>query len=219
MSIERAVIDAQRGHWERVFAENTDMYGTDPSDPARFALDSFQRASTRDVVELGAGQGRDTLAFLAAGYRVTALDYAEEALRSLKETAKGRGLSKGLTTIGHDVRRPLPLPDESMDAAYSHMLFSMALSTTELDALGREVRRVLRPGGQHIFTVRHVGDAHCGSGISRGDGMFESGGFIVHFFDEQLVDRLAAGFDVVDRTEFEEGTLPRKLWRIKLKKR
>ena len=83
MSFDRSVIDAQQSHWERVFAENTDMYGTDPSAPGRFALDSFERASSREILELGAGQGRDTLAFLAAGYRVTALDYAEDALRSL----------------------------------------------------------------------------------------------------------------------------------------
>jgi SAM-dependent methyltransferase len=194
------------------------MYGTDPSDVGRCALNSFERASVREILELGAGQGRDTLAFLAAGYRVTALDYAEDALRSLEETAKQQGIAKWLATIAHDVRRPLPLADESMDAAYSHMLFNMALSTSELDALGREVHRVLRSGGLHIYSVRHIGDAHYGSGISHGDGLFESGGFIVHFFDEAIVDRLAAGFDIVDRAEFEEGGLPRKLWRITMRK-
>ena len=211
-------MDGQREHWETVFAENPDMYGVDPSDPARFALDSFERESVREVLELGAGQGRDTLAFLAAGYHVTALDYAEETLRTLEEGARRRGTAERLTTIAHDVRRPLPLADESMDAAYSHMLFNMALRTSELHALGQEVHRVLRPGGVHIYTVRHVGDAHSGAGISHGDGMFENGGFIVHFFDEPLVDRLASGFVLVDRAEFEEGALPRKLWRITMRK-
>ena len=218
MSFDPAAIDGQRKHWQRVFAENADMYGTDLSDPARFALDSLTRASALDVLELGAGQGRDTLAFLSAGYRVTALDYAEDALRTLAETAVQRGIAERLTTIAHDVRRPLPLPDESMDVAYSHMLFNMALSTSELDALGQEVHRVLRRGGLHIYTVRHVGDSHYGSGISHGDGMFENGGFIVHFFDEALVDRLATGFAVGDRAASEEGELPRKLWRITMLK-
>ena len=211
-------MDAQRSHWERVFAENTDMYGTHASDCGRFALDSFKRASVGEILELGAGQGRDSLAFLAAGYQVTALDYAEGALRSLVETAQQQGIAEWLTTIAHDVRRPLPLADKCMDAAYSHMLFNMALSTSELDTLGREVHRVLRPGGLNIYTVRHIGDAHHGAGISHGDGMFEHGGFIVHFSDEPLVERLAAGFDIIDRAEFEEGVLPRKLWRITMRK-
>jgi SAM-dependent methyltransferase len=83
----------------------------------------------------------------------------------------------------HDVRQPPPWPDGSFDAVYSHMLFNMALSTPGLDALVGEVRRVLRPEGLHVYTVRHVGDAHFGAGIAHGDGMFENGGFIVHFFD------------------------------------
>jgi SAM-dependent methyltransferase len=219
MSFDQGALHGQREHWEGMFAKNRDMYGTGPSDPARFAIDLLERASARDVLELGAGQGRDTLAFLAAGFEVTALDYAADALRTLRETAEVRGLANRLTTVVHDVRHPLPLPSESMDAAYSHMLFNMALSTLEVDALGREVHRALRPGGIHIFAVRHVGDAHCGSGIAHGDGMFEHGGFVVHFFDEALVDRLADGFSLVDRTDFEEGELPRKLWRITLQKK
>ena len=193
------------------------MYGTDPSDPGRCARRI--RTSIRRARSLSLARPRPRHTRVSrAGYRVTALDYAEDALRSLEATAKQQGIAKWLTTTVHDVRRSLPLADESMDAVYSHMLFNMALSTSELDALGREVHRVLRPGGLHIYTVRHIGDAHYGSGISHGDGLFESGGFIVHFFDEPLVDRLAAGFDIVDRADFEEGGLPRKLWCITMLK-
>ena len=48
--------------------------------------------------------------------------------------------------------------------------------------------------------------------------MFENGGFIVHFFDRTLVGRLAAGFTLLDLTAFEEGGLPRCLWRITLRR-
>jgi hypothetical protein len=59
------------------------------------------------------------------------------------------------------------------------------------------------------------GDAHYGTGTSHGDSMFENGGFIVHFFDRALVDRLATGFTLLDLSAFEEGSLPRRLWRIR----
>lgn len=218
MSFDRG-LDGQGRHWQRVFAENPDMYGAGPSEPGRYAVDLFTREAASDVLELGAGQGRDTAAFLRGGLRVTALDYAADPLRNLQETADGLGLGERLTTFVHDVREPLPLPDASADAAYSHMLFNMALSTPELDALAREVQRVLRPGGLHIYTVRRTDDPHNGTGVAHGDGMFEHGGFIVHFFDRPLVDRLAAGFLLLDLVEFEEGDLPRKLWRVTLRKR
>jgi hypothetical protein len=44
--------------------------------------------------------------------------------------------------------------------------------------------------------------------------MYEHGGFIVHFFDMPLIERLAAGFELVDVTDFSEGELPRRLARV-----
>jgi SAM-dependent methyltransferase len=87
----------------------------------------------------------------------------------------------------------------------------MALTTVELERLARELRRVLRPGGLVIYTARTTADAHYGTGTPRGDDMYEHGGFIVHFFDRALIDRLAAGFTLIDVTDFTEGELPRRL--------
>jgi SAM-dependent methyltransferase len=216
---DRGPIDRQREHWQHTFAANPDMYGTGPSEPGQYAVDLFIREHRHHVLELGTGQGRDTLAFLGAGLDVTALDYESESLRALHDKAVGLGPADRLHVIAHDVRQRLPSSDASFDAAYSHMLFNMALTTDELDALAAEVCRVLRPGGLHVYTVRHVGDAHFGSGIAHGDDMYENGGFIVHFFDRELVDRLATGFDLLELQEFEEGALPRRLWRITLCRR
>lgn len=89
----------------------------------------------------------------------------------------------------HDVREPLPLPDASVDAVFAHMLLCMALSTKEIHTLMNEIRRVLRPGGTFVYTVRHTGDAHYGTGTTHGDDIYEHGGFAVHFFDRDLMIR------------------------------
>ncbi len=212
--VDREVLDAQREHWQRTFEANPTMYGDEPSEPGLQALTLFTDAGATDVLELGAGQGRDTLAFLAAGLRVVALDYSPNALAQLTHAAEEAGTADRLQTTVHDVRSPLPLPDESVDGVYSHMLFTMALTTEEVLALAAEVRRVLRPGGWHVYTVRHTGDAHYGTGIDRGDDMTEHGGFVVHFFDQPLVDLVAEGFSTPEVVAFEEGGLPRRLWRV-----
>ncbi|MGZ4544197.1 MAG: methyltransferase domain-containing protein [Blastococcus sp.] len=211
-------VQGQREHWEGTFAAHPRMYGPEPSESGAYAVALFRREGCRSVLELGAGQGRDTLGFLRAGFTVTALDYAAGALDELGQAARADGTAHALSTVVHDMRRPLPLPDESVDAVYSHMLFCMALTTEELADLAAEVRRVLRPGGLHVYTVRHTGDAHYRAGTDLGDGIFETGGFAVHFFDRDLVDRLAAGFTLLDLTAFEEGELPRRLWRVTLRR-
>ncbi len=218
MASDRDGIDGQRRHWKSTFEANPTMYGTLPSEPGRYAVELFRAEGVHDVAELGAGQGRDTLAFLHAGMSVTAFDYADEGLAELRAAAAAAGVGDRLTTVVSDAREPLPLPDASVDAVYSHMLFNMALSTRQLERLSAEIRRVLRPGGLHVYTVRHVGDAHYRAGTEHGDNMFENGGFIVHFFDQDLVDHLAAGFRAVDQTSFEEGALPRRLWRVTQRK-
>jgi SAM-dependent methyltransferase len=125
---------------------------------------------------------------------VTALDYDSEGLAELSDAAAAAVLSGKLSTATHDLRSPLPLSQESVDAVFSHVLFNMALTTDQLTALASEVRRVLRPGGWHIYTVRHFGDPRAGTGVDRGDNMTEQGGFIVHFFDRDLINRVGEGF-------------------------
>ncbi len=210
--IDRYAIEVQKAHWQRTFADNPDMYGTQVSEPGRYAIELFARDGAHDLLELGAGQGRDTIGFIRAGFQVTALDYEGDALQTLQDKVSV------LTVALQDVRGPLPFADTSFDAVYSHMLFSMALTTSELESLAAEVHRVLRPKGLHVYTVRHFGDKHYGAGIPHGDDMYEHGGFVVHFFDRPLVDRLAQGFTAPELFEFEEGDLPRRLWCITQRK-
>lgn len=204
----------QHEHWQATYQQHPGMYGQHVSQSGRHAIEVFHAARVHRVIELGAGQGRDTITLLQAGFSLHALDFSDTALRELRERAEQLGLAERLATTAHDVREPLPMADRSVDAVYAHMLLCMALSTAELDALLAEIRRILRPGGLLIYTVRHVGDAHYGAGTPYGDDMFENGGFIVHFFDHDLVERLAVGMEQRELFEFTEGELPRRLWCI-----
>jgi SAM-dependent methyltransferase len=207
-------VDRQRGHWDTTYADQPAMYGGQPSAPAVYAAKIFRGASARDVLELGAGHGRDALFFAHKGFAVHALDFSATGLQQLHEAARALGIAARVTTTVHDVRKPLAVPDASVDAVFAHMLLCMALSTEQIHALVDEVRRVLRDGGVFVYTVRHSGDAHYGTGIAHGDNIYEHGGFAVHFFNRALVDALAEGWTLIEVHPFEEGELPRQLWRI-----
>ena len=208
----------QQTVWNTAFAQRPDMFGSAPSEPAQEAAALFERARHNTVLELGGGQGRDTIWFASQGLSVTVLDYAPSAIAAIGAKAAARGLSDRVRALCHDVRTRLPLDDALFDCCYSHMLFSMALTGRELERLAAEICRVLKPGGLHVYTVRHTGDPHYRQGIHTGEDMYDVGGFIVHFFDRSRVRQLAAGFDVLDVHEFEEGPLPRRLFRVTLRK-
>ncbi|MGW3497623.1 class I SAM-dependent methyltransferase [Streptomyces sp. NPDC001020] len=206
--------EGQWRHWQNTYAAHPGMYGEAPSAPAVHAAQVFRSAGAVDILELGAGHGRDTLYFAREGFTVQAADFSQIGLAQLRDAALTHGIQERVTTLVHDVREPLPLPDASVDAVFAHMLLCMALSTQEIHALVDEVRRVLRPGGVFVYTVRHTGDAHYGAGIGHGDDIWERGGFSVHFFARDLVDTLADGWELNEVHAFEEGELPRRLWRI-----
>jgi SAM-dependent methyltransferase len=209
-----ARVAGQRRHWTDVLGERADRYGVAPSGPAQDAADRFVAAGAADLLELGAGQGRDSLFFARCGFRVSALDFAASGVAAIAEKAAVEGLGARLRASVHDCREPLPFADASFDACFSHMLYCMALTTTQLEALSREVLRVLRPGGLQVYTARTTADPDYGAGAAHGDDRYESGGFIVHFFSRALVERLSAGFEVLEVREFEEGDLPRRLFAV-----
>jgi SAM-dependent methyltransferase len=215
---EKPARDAQEQHWEGMLVASAELFGRDVSEAGRRSAAEFHTADLRRILELGGGQGRDSLFFAASGLDVCVLDYAQAGIDIILRKAAQAGLTSRISAAQHDIRQPLPFADDSFDACYSHMLFCMALTTAELEALAREIRRVLRPGGLCVYTVRNTNDPDFGRGIHRGEDLYENQGFIVHFFDRAKVERLARGYETVSVEELEEGTLPRRLYRVTVRR-
>jgi SAM-dependent methyltransferase len=209
-----ALAGRQHAHWQQTYLRHPQMYGMTPSSAAFHAADVFRRSSAHTVLDLGAGHGRDSAFFAERGFTTHALDVSSTGLAQLRRYAEDAGLAGRVRTIEHDVRDPLPLADATVGGVFAHMLLCMALSTPQIERLVTEVRRVLRPGAAFVYTVRHTSDAHYGAGTAYGDNIYEHGGFAVHFFDRELVDVLAEGWDLSEVHPFEEGDLPRRLWRV-----
>lgn len=209
---EMKLAAAQLAHWEQTYNVSPAMYGEQPSDAARYAAEVFHSVGAGSVLELGAGHGRDTLYFARRGFSPYAIDFSATALRQLTDAARAGRLADRITAIRHDVRTRLPIRAESLDAAFAHMLLCMALSTKTIHVVVNEVHRVLRPGGVFVYTVRHTGDAHYRAGISHGDGIYEQGGFAVHYFSRRLIGELARDWCLTDIHELCEGALPRRLF-------
>ncbi len=218
MNPDQPALDAQEQHWEQILGQRADMFGAEPSEAARKATILFEQEGARKLIELGAGQGRDTLFFAGRGFNICALDYAQSGLDSIKQKRQGLSLTSSVALLRHDLRDPLPFRDESFDACYSHMLYCMALTTAELENLSAEIWRVLKPGRVNIYTVRHFGDPDYGKGIRRGEDIYEISNFTVHFFNRDNVLNLAKGWEILTIEEFEEGRLPRRLFYVALRK-
>ena len=215
------------------------MFGHKRSDAAKYARDFFikERAKTFlknkkiQLLELGAGLGRDTI-YLAKEsnlINITALDYSHEAIKIINKKKidyfsrlkrkKIKPITDRIKTKVWDVRKRLPFKDNSFDRCFSHMLYCMALTTKEIKNLNQEVKRVLKPGGINIFTVRHIGDGDYRNGKHINEDLYQNDGFIVHFFSKKKIKEISKGFIIENISKFNEGKFPRKLFIITLRKK
>ena len=216
--MDKKILDQQSQHWENNFQSKPEMFGLEPSNAAIRTLKNFKEKKIKKIVELGAGLGRDTIFFAKNLIHVTALDYSPTAIKIINKKVLENKLSSFITTKMLDIRRKLPFEDNSVEACFSHMLYCMALSNLDLKNLNNEICRIIKPGGINVYTVRHIEDGDYKNGIHRGENLYENDGFIVHFFSREKIKQTAEGFNITNIESFEEGSFPRKLFRVILKK-
>ena len=210
--MDQKKLDHQSQHWESNFSSKPEMFGLDPSLSAEKALKLFKEKNIHKIVEIGAGLGRDTLFFAKNLIHTTALDYSPSGIDVINQKTKKNNLSNYISSKLFDVRQRLPFEDNSIEACYSHMLYCMALTTSDLKKLNNEILRILKPGGINIYTVRHTNDGDFQNGVHIGEGLYENDGFIVHYFSEDKVNSLLNGFKNISLEKFEEGNFPRRLF-------
>ena len=155
--MDKKILDKQAQHWENTFITRPETFGVTPSAAAIKAAKTFNKEGITNILELGAGQGRDALFFAQKGFHIQVLDYSQTGVDKIIKKAKTLGVDKLITGKIHDVRNPFPFTNEKFGGCFSHMLYCMALTTKELQFLSDEILRVLKNGGVNIYTVRHTG--------------------------------------------------------------
>ena len=180
--MDQKKLDQQSQYWEASFSSKPEMFGLEPSIAAVKALISFKEQNIKNIVEFGAGLGRDSIYFAQNSINVQALDYSRTAIENITNKAKKLNLAEFIKPKFFDVRKKLPFENNTIDGCFSHMLYCMALSNSDLENLNNEICRILKPGAINIYTVRQTDDGDYKNGIHRGENLYENDGFIIHFF-------------------------------------
>jgi SAM-dependent methyltransferase len=101
----------------------------------------------KDVLEVGCGVGIDLARFAAGGAKVVGVDLSPVAIQLAEKNFALRGLP-GRLMVAEAAR--LDFPDASFDLVYAHGVLQYA---ADPEGIVREMRRLVRPGGQAIFMV------------------------------------------------------------------
>ncbi len=87
-----------KNRFEKKYTENHDSFG---SEPLPIVKNAMKYVSSGESLDLGAGNGRNTLFLLSKSFKVTSVDSSEEGLRILEEKADTK---EKLNTVLSDVR-------------------------------------------------------------------------------------------------------------------
>lgn len=186
--------------WNNVYEKDSSFFGEEPSTFAKTCYSVIK--GKKNLLELGCGQGRDSLFFASKGIDVTALDSSNIAINQLSKRAKDTNFE--VTTLEYEISKKLPFDDNVFDVVYSHMFFSMEFDWYGLEFIFEEVKRVLKNSGYHFFSIRNENDQFYGTGIKKGE-IYEINNFKIRFFTKKEIEKLAKGFKILNIEEdYEE---------------
>jgi len=141
--------------------ENIDRYRTPPSTtpfPLEFAFHLMGPLENKTVLDLGCGNGLNTVILAALGARVISVDISDESLRLTEERAKVNKVNRSVTLV-HSDAAGIPIDAESTDL----VLCAAILHHVDCVATAKQIRRVLKPGGRAVFMEPLLGPALFGA--------------------------------------------------------
>ena len=154
--------------WDQEYGEiraYTTSYRGDIDRGVRFLLGYLKtRRETIDgpIVDCGCGIGRNAIPLAQAGHQVIGLEHSAVALDLLQERLGESTLTGTLTTQQHDLNEPLPIEDDFAAAVLDITAVDNLVDMELRRGYGREVGRILMPGGVVIVVTFACNDGYYG---------------------------------------------------------
>ena len=142
-------------YWNQYYKKNSEI--SKPSLFALFVRKNYLKENT-SLLDLGCGNGRDSLYFAGQGLKVTAVDASDYAINELAQ----RNIPNA-EFICEDFVKTSLIYSRQYDYCYSR--FSLhAINAAQEDLLLTNVKKSLKPAGKFFIEVRSVNDPLFGKG-------------------------------------------------------
>ena len=139
------MIESKGWNWEKA---DSDIW-LDPSEESYYFCEKWKKQGRRSVLDLGCGLGRHSVLFAKHGFKVTAVDISDYAVKSVREAEKRENVV--VTSKVCDMLE-LPFRENSFDCIFSYN----AISHTDTEGFHRilnKIKKVLKPDGEIFLTL------------------------------------------------------------------
>jgi len=175
MTSSSAEPQSARAAWEREYDDvraYTTSYRDELDRGVEFLLGYVAGAGIEfegPLLECACGRGRNAIPLAERGYAVVGLDHALSALRRFDERAQREGHRERAVPVRHDLREAFPIRDEAVGAVFDITAVDNLIEASDREAYGREIVRVLRPGGLAVVVTFDLDDGYYAPFLDRPD--------------------------------------------------
>lgn len=118
----------------------------------------------KTAADLGCGRGRNTFSLVNHGAKkVYALDFVPQVIETLNAEARSKNLSHKISAICHNLTRPWPIPNNSLDIILDIFCFKHQTDEPKLQFYKSEINRKLKPNGLLLIDLAAADDGYCGT--------------------------------------------------------
>lgn len=150
----------------------------------------------KKILDIGCGNGRDSLYFAGKCFNITALDFSDSGTKILKDS----DIKKKIKCVNQDIR-DINFPAESFDAIYSHLSLHY-FTDEELEKILKKLHNILKKDGYIFIKCKSTKDSLYGIGQKGEADMFFYKHWR-HFFTKNYMEKKLGDFSIVEIDESE----------------
>jgi tellurite methyltransferase len=185
--------------FNRVYGEPDDpfYYGLKPSEELVLFLNETH-PPIGEALDLGCGEGRNSLLLAHYGYHVHAIDSSSQGIQKLEKYAHSLGLDTIESAVA-DVRTV------QLAANFYNAIVAVTILDHIAEEEGKKVAKAiintLKPGGFVFIEAFTIHDPSANAAKKEHEMISETASFVQHYFDE---NELAAWFFTLETLKYEE---------------
>lgn len=137
------------------------------------------------LLELGCGEGNDSIFFAQQGHQVVATDFSNVVIEQNQNNSNNPNVKFDIL----DMRKPFAFDDNRFDVIYARLSLHY-FSDVITRRLFNEISRVLKPHGSIYFMCKSTTDSLYGKGTKIEQDIYENDGHVRHFFSEKYAQAI-----------------------------